>query len=726
MPDTPTYAPAPPIVHLRSAGCSLLIEVPSGRLPVIRHWGSDLGPLDAAGAAAACLAGGRVGRLPGELDAEAASVVPEPWTGWMGRPGLIGSRRGRNWSPAFTRSELTVDGAEVEGYREAGAATATVVAVDRESALRLVVRLQLLDSGLIRMRGELVNEGEEFELEELSLHFPVPAHATELLDFAGRWGMERQAQRGEFGVGTHVRENRRGRTGLDSAFVLHATERGSDFSHGETWGVHVAWSGNHRHIAEHDSSGIRMLGGGELLLPGEIRLARGERYLGPWVYGAYGDGLDRVAHRFHDHLRSRPGHVSPRRPVTLNTWEAVYFDHDPEKLIELAHLAADIGVERFVLDDGWFGARRSSRAGLGDWTVSPDVWPHGLHPLVDAVRGRGMQFGLWMEPEMVNPDSDLARAHPEWIMAARSVLPVEQRSQHVLNLSIPACYRHVRDHILAVLNEYPIDYIKWDHNRDHVEAGIQPLGGVPGEHAQTLAVYRLFEEVKKARAGLEIETCAAGGGRIDLGIMQLTDRVWVSDVSDPLERQRLQRWTAQLLPAELLGSHVAAPRSHTTGRRHDLSFRASTALFGHFGVEWDLRSASPDERGELAEWIALYKEHRELIGTGTMWRGPDPAPGIWTHGVVSPDRSEGLYEIASLTWCPSGAPPHARLTGLDPRRRYRVRPLVVGTVPAGFSAPAWWHPDVFECAGAVLGRIGVQVPTMYPEQSVLVHAVAAD
>lgn len=740
-------------VHLRAAGCSLLLACVSGGLPVVEHWGADLGPLDAAGAEGAGLAALRVGRRSGELDAERTSLVPEPRTGWMGRPGLIGSRRGRNWSPAFTVTALTVDGTDASGhaetgpgpmpvaeaeprpvaeverpalFAEAGPALVEVTAVDQESSLRLVVEIEMLHSGLVRMRGRLVNEGEEYDLAELSLFLPVPPHATQILDFTGRWGMERLAQRHEFSTGTHLRENRRGRTGLDSAYVLHATEHGSDFAGGETWAVHVAWSGNHRHLAENDSTGVRLLGGGELLLPGEIGLGHGEEYRSPWIYAAYGDGLDRVAHRFHAYLRGRPHHVSPERPVTLSLWEAVYFDHDPDRLIELARLAGEVGIERLVLDDGWFGGRRDSHAGLGDWTVSADVWPDGLHPLIDAVHGHGMKFGLWVEPEMTNLDSDLARAHPEWIMAARRELPVEQRTQHVLNLSIPECYDAVLGQLLALLAEYPIAYLKWDHNRDHVEAGIQPRGGVPAEHAQTLAIYRMLAELKAAHPGLEIESCAAGGGRIDLGILELTDRVWVSDVSDPLERQRLMRWTAQLLPAELLGSHIASPHSHTTGRRHDLSFRAATALFGHFGVEWDLGAATPEERAELAQWIALYKQHRRLLNTGTMWRGPDPDDALWTHGVVADDRSEGIYELAALTWCEPAAPPQARLTGLDPARRYRVRPLVVGGPPAGFAPPGWWDESGTEIPGSALTRIGLQVPVMYPEHSVLIHVAAVN
>ncbi|WP_406112860.1 alpha-galactosidase [Streptomyces sp. NBC_01014] len=711
----------PVVVHLRSAGCSFLLECPAEQLPIVRHWGADLGALDAASARSTCLAGAAQGRLPGELDAGPAALIPEPWTGWMGRPGLLGSRQGRNWSPRFAVTAVRVDGVEAAGYTEAGATTVEITAFDAESLIRLVLVVEMLESGLVRMRGRVINEGEEYELSELSLYLPVPAHAVELLDFSGRWGMERQVQRQPFGTGTHARENRRGRTGLDSAYVLHATERGSDFAHGETWGVHVAWSGNHRHVAEHDSTGIRLLGGGELFLPGEMRLAGGEEYLGPWIYAAYGDGLDRVAHRFHDYLRSRPHHVSPRRPVTLNTWEAVYFEHDQKRLVELVRLAGEIGIERFVLDDGWFGGRRNSHAGLGDWTVSADVWPHGLHPLVDAVHQHGMEFGIWMEPEMVNPDSDLARAHPEWIMAARRELPVEQRTQHVLNLSIPECYDAVLEQILAILAEYPVAFVKWDHNRDHVEAGVQPRAGVPGEHAQTSALYRMLHEIKAAHPALEIESCAAGGGRIDLGILELTDRVWVSDVSDPLERQRLMRWTGQLLPPELLGSHIASPHSHTTSRHHDLSFRGATAFFGHLGVEWDLGDTTPEERAVLARWIALHRKHRDLLHTGTVWRGPDPAHGIWSHGVVAKDRTQALYEIVSLTWCTTGAPPHARLSGLDPQRRYRVRPLVVGTPPGGFSPPAWWSEEGIEVPGAALTHIGLQVPVMHPEHSVVIH-----
>ena len=280
--------------------------------------------------------------------------------------------------------------------------------------------------------------------------------------------------------------------------------------------------------------------------------------------------------------------------MTLNTWEAVYFDHRLEPLVELAEKAAAIGVERFVLDDGWFGSRRDDHAGLGDWWVSPEVWPQGLHPLVDRVTQLGMQFGLWVEPEMVNLDSDIARAHPEWVMATGGRTPVPSRHQQVLNLGIPECYAHIRDALFAILAEYDIAYLKWDHNRDLVDAGSHP-DGRPGVHAHTLAVYRLLDELRAAHPRLEIESCYSGGGRVDLGILQRTDRVWVSDCIDPHERQMMQRWTAQLLPpscwaptsphpprtpraAPTTSASARPPRGHRPGTRARTLVRRPQAI----------------------------------------------------------------------------------------------------------------------------------------------------
>src|SRR5674476_1640428 len=227
-----------------------------------------------------------------------------------------------------------------------------------------------------------------------------------------------------------------------------------------------------------------------------------------------------------------------------------------------------------ITQSGCALARSESRFTISGSNHKPNCMPKAL----------GMQFGLWFEPEMVNLDSDLARAHPDWVMATGGRTPVPSRHQQVLNLGIPACFEHIRAAILAILDEYGIDYIKWDHNRDLIDAGTQP-GGRAGVHAQTEAVYRLMDEIRAAHPGLEIESCSSGGSRVDLGILERTDRVWVSDCIDPHDRQQMMRWTQQLIPPEYMGAHIASGVSHTTGRSHDFGFRAATALFGHLGIE---------------------------------------------------------------------------------------------------------------------------------------------
>ena len=249
-------------------------------------------------------------------------------------------------------------------------------------------------------------------------------------------------------------------------------------------------------------------------------------------------------------------------------------------------------MERFVLDDGWFGRRRDDTRGLGDWVVSEDVWPDGLRPLVDRVHALGMEFGLWFEPEMVNLDSELAERHPEWLLQTARGPGIPSRYQHVLDLGHPDAYAHVRDQISALVDEYDIAYLKWDHNRPLVDAGHWPERSTRGRTSRPRPSCRLMAELKDRHPGLEIESCAGGGGRIDLATAEVADRVWVSDCIDAHERHRLNAATGLLVPPELLGTHVGSgARPHRPARWLDLDFRAGTALWGHLGIEWDLSSA---------------------------------------------------------------------------------------------------------------------------------------
>ena len=709
----------PPVVRLAASGVALVLALPLDALPTVTHWGADPGPLDDT-QLASIAASARAPRATNGVDVEVTvSVLPEGSRGWVGTTGVAGHRAGSAWSPRFVPTAVrTVDGDE-GGFVE-------IDATDPDAHLEVRLLIEMLPTGIVRMQARLTNTAEgDYLVEAVNLALPVPTRARQLVDFAGRWAKEKVVQSRPFTVGSHVREGRHGRTGADAATLLTAGTADLDFGGGEGWGMHVAFSGNHRVIGERVFSGERLLLGGELLLPGELPLATGESYDTPKVYAVYGKGLDDMAGRLHRHLRARPRHPRSPRPVVMNVWEAVYFDHDLDRLLDLARRAADVGVERFVLDDGWFGGRRDDTAGLGDWVLSEQVWGDGrFRLLVDEVRRLGMEFGLWFEPEMVNLDSDLARAHPDWILQVDGRMPVAFRHQQVLDLSHPGAFAHVRDQIVALVHEFDIDFIKWDHNRDLIDAGSTRTGRA-GVHEQTLAVYRLLDEIRAACPRLEIESCSSGGARIDLEILERTDRVWASDCIDAHERQQIQRWTAQLLPPELVGSHVGAARAHTTGRRLDLDFRCATALFGHFGIEWDLTEASADDTARLKEWVALYRQSRALLHAGTMVRRELEQGDLWLHGSVAPDQAEALYLVTvrerPVTW-PVG---RVALPGLRRDLDYRL----VAAGPGASAAyderihPTWWT-DGITLSGAVLADIGVHIPALDPDQAALLHVKA--
>jgi alpha-galactosidase len=366
-------------------------------------------------------------------------------------------------------------------------------------------------------------------------------------------------------------------------------------------------------------------------------------------------------------------------------------------------------VERFVLDDGWFAGRRSDQAGLGDWQVDGDVWPGGLHRLAEYVRGCGMQFGLWIEPEMVNPDSDLYRAHPDWILATGQRVPPLQRHQLVLDLTRPEVAGYLLERISGLLSEYEISYVKWDCNRDIIDAGSGARGGAPAAHGQALAVYALLDALRTRHPDVEWESCAAGGGRIDLAILERVQRVWTSDMTDALSRQSIQRWTGQLVPPEYLGAHVSASFSHQTGRYMPMSLRGATALFGHFGIEADITAVSAEDIAELAGWIELYKRHRALIHSGRVVRIDTPDDTAWMHGVVALDQSAALMSYAQLDEPSNDQPVALRVPGLDPVRRYQVSDVTPGVRRArrsGLEEPG--IPSV-QVSGAALAEIGLAI-----------------
>ncbi len=690
--------------------------------PVILHWGAPLGDVDAAAMSRA------LDRpvVHGALDVEAPlSVLPEHGSGFPGRPGLLGHRRGGGaWAARFGPSEVTMlDRGVLEGGVLEGGVLVRAVDAAAELQLDTVIRLD----HVLTVRCTLTNlASSRYLLDALTPTLPLPSHAGELLTFEGRWTREFHPRRRVWQQGTTVIENRTGHTSHEFVPLVFVGESGFGEWRGEVWGAHLAWSGNHITTVDRMPDGRRLVQMGELLQPGEVAIEPGASYTTPEVVATYSaGGLTPASWGFHRFVRARPSHPRSPRPVLINTWEAVYFDHDVERLGRLASTAASIGVERFVLDDGWFGARRDDRRGLGDWTVSPEVYPNGLGPLIERVRSLGMEFGIWVEPEMVNPDSDLFRAHPEWALAAPGYEPVTGRHQLVLDLARPEAFEHVLGQLDALLRDHDISFVKWDMNRDHVHA--TGADGAAGTHAQTRALYRLLDELRARHPGVEIESCSSGGGRIDLEVLRRTERVWTSDCNDALERQMIQRGASMLIPPELMGAHIGPPAAHTTGRTHRLSFRAMTAMVGHLGIEWNILDLDDAELARLRGWVELHQRFRPLLHGGDVVRfdpeGDDAEhPVSLASGVYAADRGEALVTVARLRTAGSLVPAPLRLPGLDPDSMYRV---VLVAPPGGVRGPARhqpdWVRDGVELTGRQLAAHGLQLPSMHPEMALVVH-----
>ena len=683
---------------------SLLIEVVNGAL-VIRHWGAPiLGQNhDIALASRVSIANSSWDepQLPG--------LMRESARGFLGRPTLSGHRNGKAWSTKF----------EVTDFHHQGNHCAVTLR-DFHAELEVVVTFDLDAFGVLIQKATVKNIGNsDYVLNEFIHWLPLPREATQTLDFAGRWSNERQPQRRDIQIGTWVRESREGRSGHNFSIADIALTAQTSFQSGSAWATSIAWSGNSHYLVERGFDGQQSIGAGELLLAGEVILKANESYQAPALFAVYSNqGLDGVSAAFHSHLRAREIHPKRPRPLTLNMWEALYFDHDEAKIRELVDVAAEVGVERVVLDDGWFHSRRNDRSGLGDWVVDPAVWPNGLTPVIEYINSKGIEFGLWFEGEMVNPDSDLFRAHPEWILHEGDRTPPLWRHQLVLDLGHEDAYNHVLEQTSAVLSAHNIVYIKWDHNRVLVDAGHL---GAAGVRRQTLAIYRLFAELKKRHPGLEIESCASGGARIDLGVIDYVDRFWTSDNNDALERQTIQRWTSQVIPPEMLGTHIGPTHGHQTGRTLELSMRAITALFGHAGIEWNITQATAEERTNLATWAKYYKDNRALLHSGKSLRIDYPDEHGYLYGVISADTKKSIFAYVQLTPTMTIHPASLKFAGLDAAANY----LVKAVYPAGkpqfmlITPPQWM--DGLTMSGSALATIGVSAPILAPANAVLIE-----
>ena len=694
------------MIVLKSERNSIVFNIVNDQLSIF-HWGAPLRENDLGQDLIAATT--RAVSHSHFDEAITIDVMREHSRGHYGHPTISGHRDGKSWSTRFSlQSETHTEN------------SLTAVLEDSYAELSLRLEYTLDTDGILSLQAALTNNGKSsYTLNEFIYWLPLPDRAKEVLDFSGRWSHERHPQRRNISFGLTTREVREGRTGHDYTIAQLALTQGSNFSSGEVWSLSVAFSGNSVHHVEKTQFGDQSMGAGELYLPGEVVLEPGSTFEISPVRATFTiAGIDGISDNFYRSLRNRPHHPTNKkpRPLTLNVWEAVYFDHNPTKIKELADVAAEIGIERMVLDDGWFHLRRNDSAGLGDWVVDPLVWPQGFTEIIEYLNTRGIEFGLWFEGEMVQVDSDLYRAHPEWILREGDRIPAFMRKQLVLDLTHEGAYNHVLNQVDHVLNNNKIGYIKWDHNRIVNDAGHLGHAAI---HEQTLAIYKLFDELKRRHPDLEIESCASGGGRIDLGMVEHADRFWTSDNNDALERQTIQRWTSLVIPPELLGTHIGPTQGHQTGKTTEISFRAINALFGHAGIEWDITQASERDREILKSWATLYKAKRNLLHSGRTVRVDYADPGAFLYGVVAQDRSEALFAFMQHLMPQSNFSPRLTIPGLDRDALYLVKILEeVGSPRTLQVGKTQWDSGV-ELTGAALADIGITPPTLAPENGIL-------
>ena len=684
---------------------SLVLEMRDGAAPVWRHLGARLDPgalprlADIRGAATYSLEGDH-----------AMQLLPPAGSGWFG-PSAV-ELRDSDGNAILLRFE--------EAGAEQGADSLAVDLADGCAQIACRTRFRALPGGGLEAVCSVRNNGERpVYVDRLSSGMiPLPAESQAILSWRGRHNAEFAECHEPMPEHGWVRETRRGIPGHGGPCGAYVLGRNADWHAGEVLAMQLAWSGDARLCVERDDEGFWTACAEAVLRPGEVVLQPGETYAAPPLLIALSQaGRNGAMAQMHAALRAGlewPGGEMAPRPVHLNSWEAVYFDHSEPRMMRLAEAAAELGAERFVLDDGWFRGRSDDTSSLGDWEADPAKYPQGLGPLASHVTGLGMQFGLWVEPEMVNPDSELLRAHPDWALGDEK--SPTARNQLVLDLR----RRKVRDYLFArldaLLSELPVSYLKWDHNRDHA-----PSGGI----AQVEGAYDLLRRIRAAHPSVEIESCAGGGGRIDAGIARYTHRFWVSDNTDPAARIAMQRGFLAFMPPEVMGAHVGASPSHATGRMHRLDFRAAIASQGHFGVELDPDAMSDRDRDRLRDWIAFYRQWRGIALGGEVQLGEAADGLVWQ---AQGDGTDYLLWIIRHPHPQDRRAQPVRLPFAKDRdwQVQLVRTAVAGGVLTPRSAPAIsameHSPQSF--TGSWLAHHGLPVPSLPADSALIFHLKA--
>ena len=539
------------------------------------------------------------------------------------------------------------------------------------------------DYPVITRSARVMNKGKDIQIIEniSSLSLDLPDANYEWQQLSGAWGRERTIKSRTLQQGIQSIESTRGISSHQHNPFVTLKRKNTDENQGEAIGAALVYSGNFLIQAEVDTWDVTRLQVGINPFGFNWKLNPGEIFTAPEAILVYSSkGLNAMSQTFHQLFRKRLARGKWRekdRPVLINNWEATYFDFDEEKLVNIAKKAFDVGIELFVLDDGWFGERENDCAGLGDWHVNPKRLPRGIGSLSEKIRSFGMKFGLWFEPEMVNKDSELYRTHPNWIISTPNRKPNHGRNQYVLNFGLDEVVENIFDQMCKIIDESNLDYIKWDMNRPLTDVfDSHLLADQQGEvfHRYVLGVYRLYEKLITKYPNILFESCSSGGGRFDPGMLHYAPQAWASDDSDAIERLKIQYGTSMLYPLSSIGAHVSIVPNHQTNRITPIKTRGNVAFFGAFGYELDLNELSEGDLRIVKEQIAFYKKYRTIIHNGTFYRllSPFDDDNQTAWMVVSHDKKTAI--VAHYKTLNEVNAPYRRLKlkGLDNDGLYNV------------------------------------------------------
>ncbi len=539
------------------------------------------------------------------------------------------------------------------------------------------------EADVITRSVRIVNGGEEslYLTKVYSACLDMDNEDFDVVSLHGSWARERQIQTVPVSRGKFCVESVRGESSHQDHPFIALMEKGTGDEHGKIYAMNFVYSGNFKATVQNDQfCQLRMTMG---IHPEDFRwkLEPGQEFQAPEVVMVYsGEGTGNMTRTFHDFYRKhliRSPYKNQKRPILINNWEATYFDFNTEKLLDIARQASTLGIEMLVMDDGWFGNRFDDNRALGDWKVNEEKLPGGLKYLVDEVNKLGMKFGIWFEPEMISPDSDLYRAHPDWAIAIPGRAGSLSRNQYVLDLTRRDVLDYVYESVAGVLRSANVEYVKWDMNRQLTDLGSANL---PEErmgelfHRYMLGVYELQERMLQEFPKLLLENCSGGGARFDAGMLYYSPQIWCSDDTDAIERLKIQEGTAFVYPLSTMGAHVSDCPNHLLHRTVPFETRGHVALAGTFGYELDVTKISQEEREMIPAQTAMYHKYNNLVREGDYYRIASYSENHYydCYGVVSKDKKEALYTFVQVLNRPNVHSRKICFKGLAPDKKYRI------------------------------------------------------